>query len=136
MFSYEQIVAHSEAVTICVNPTAEECRLWARRKLCARIALGQRVLTFETSSVSLVCVSSWHCCSFNTNLKVKQVSESMLKAVTGLYRCLNNGVSSMLVRMCCQCTPGLASKSRSVGTSGTVVIKSSFHHQQSIVIKP
>lgn len=87
MFSYEQIVAHSEAVTICVNPRAEECRLWARRKLCARIAWGHRVLTFETS-VSLVSVSSWSCCSFSTNIKVKQVSELMLKAVTGLYRYL------------------------------------------------
>lgn len=135
MFSYEQIVAHSESVTSSVNPRAKECRLWARKNLYARIALGQCVLVSETS-VSLVSVSGCHHCSFNTNVKVKQVSESMLEVVTGLYRCLNNGASSMLVRMCCQNAPGLASKSWSLGTSETVVIKSSFHHQQSIVIKP
>lgn len=135
MLSYEQIMAHSESVTSCVNPRAKERRMRAGKKLCARVALGQCVLMSETS-VSLVSVSSCHRCSFNMNIKVKQVSESMLKVVAGLYRCLDNGASSMFVRMCCQNTPGLASKSWSVGTSGTVVIKSSFHHQQSIVIKP
>jgi len=67
-------------VTSRVNPRAKERRLWARKKPCARIALGQCVLVLGTP-LSLVSVSSCHCFSFNTNIKVKQVSESMLKAV-------------------------------------------------------